>query len=102
MQEPHHLELLSTGIAETLINAMEAKNPYLRGHSQRVAELAASTAEAMGLPADTVEQVRLAGRLHDVGKIGIREEILDKPGASRTSMPTSRTTCASGSRSSRR
>jgi putative nucleotidyltransferase with HDIG domain len=81
MQELHAMELLSTGIAETLINAMEAKNPYLRGHSQRVAELAASTAEAMTLPAETVEQVRLAGRLHDVGKIGIREEILDKPGA---------------------
>lgn len=79
--ELHHFELLSTGIAETLINAMEAKNPYLRGHSQRVAELAASIAEAMGLGADLVEQVRLAGRLHDVGKIGIREAILDKPGA---------------------
>lgn len=79
--ELQRLELLSTGIAETLINAMEAKNTYLRGHSQRVAELAASTAEAMGLPADVVEQVRLAGRLHDVGKIGIREAVLDKPGS---------------------
>ena len=79
-QELHRLEVLSAGIAETLINAMEAKNAYLRGHSQRVAELAASTADAMGLGAELVEQVRLAGRLHDVGKIGIREVILDKPG----------------------
>jgi putative nucleotidyltransferase with HDIG domain len=72
--------MISTGIAETLINAMEAKNPFLRGHSQRVAELAASLAEAMGLAADAVEHVRLAGRLHDIGKIGIREAVLDKPG----------------------
>ena len=72
--------LASTGFAETLINAMEAKNPYLRGHSQRVADLAASAAEVLGLPADVVEHVRLAGRLHDIGMIGIREAVLDKPG----------------------
>jgi putative nucleotidyltransferase with HDIG domain len=70
----------SAALAETLINAMEAKNAYLRGHSQRVAELAASVAEALGLDPDVVEQVRLAGRLHDVGKIGVREAVLDKPG----------------------
>jgi putative nucleotidyltransferase with HDIG domain len=60
---------------------MEAKNIYLRGHSSRVADQAASIAEVLGLHADVVENVRLAGRLHDVGKIGIREEILNKPGA---------------------
>jgi response regulator RpfG family c-di-GMP phosphodiesterase len=74
------LRSLTIGIAETLINAMEAKDQYLRGHSQRVADLAASIASAMGLDDDTVEHVRLAGRLHDVGKIGIREEVLNKPG----------------------
>ena len=73
------LSLAPTALAETLINAMEAKNAYLRGHSQRVADLAASTAEALGLAADLVEQVRLAGKLHDLGKIGIREAVLDKP-----------------------
>ena len=73
------LTLAPTALAETLINAMEAKNAYLRGHSQRVADLAASTAEALGLTADLVEQVRLAGKLHDLGKIGIREAVLDKP-----------------------
>jgi HD-GYP domain-containing protein (c-di-GMP phosphodiesterase class II) len=72
--------LAVTAVAETLINAMEAKNPYLRGHSQRVADLAASTAEALALPPDVVEDVRLAGRLADIGKIGIRESVLDKPG----------------------
>jgi RNA polymerase sigma factor (sigma-70 family) len=74
------LAVASTLLAETLVNAMEAKNAYLRGHSQRVADLAASVAEALGMPPDAVEQVRLAGRLHDIGKIGIREAVLDKPG----------------------
>ena len=80
-QEKAALHALTIGIAETLINAMEAKDPYLRGHSRRVAELAACVAEEMGLAAEQVENVRLAGRLHDIGKIGIREDILNKPGA---------------------
>ena len=70
----------SIEIAETLIRAMEEKDIFLRGHAQRVAELAAAIAEDLGLDADTVEHVRLAGRLHDVGKIGIRESVLNKPG----------------------
>ena len=74
------LRTLTVSVAETLINAMEAKSIYLRGHSQRVAELAASIADGLSLDADTVEAVRMAGHLHDVGKIGIREEVLNKPG----------------------
>jgi putative nucleotidyltransferase with HDIG domain len=80
-REQETLRTLTISIAETLINAMEAKDVYLRGHSRRVAELAASVAEELGLDADLVENVRLAGRLHDIGKIGIREDILNKPGA---------------------
>ena len=78
-QERLALRQLTVGVADTLINAMEAKNVYLRGHSRRVAELAASVAEELGLDADVVENVRMAGRLHDVGKIGIRESVLNKP-----------------------
>ena len=73
------LRAMSVGVVETLINAMEAKDVYLRGHSQRVADLAASIAHALGMDEDEVEHVRLAGRLHDVGKIGIREAVLNKP-----------------------
>jgi putative nucleotidyltransferase with HDIG domain len=80
-KEKAALHALTIGIAETLINAMEAKDVYLRGHSRRVAEQAASVAEEMGLDADMVENVRLAGRLHDIGKIGIREDVLNKPSA---------------------
>jgi putative two-component system response regulator len=71
---------LVVSVADTLINAMEAKDIYLRGHSHRVATLAASIAEALRLDSNTVESVRLGGRLHDVGMIGIREAVLHKPG----------------------
>jgi putative nucleotidyltransferase with HDIG domain len=79
-REKAALRSLTVSVAETLINAMEVKDVYLRGHSQRVASLSAEMAEELGLDADTVESVRLAGRLHDVGKIGIREAVLNKPG----------------------
>ena len=80
-REHQALRSMTVNVAETLINAMEAKSIYLRGHSQRVAEMAVSIADTMGLDTDTIEAVRLAGRLHDVGKIGTRENVLDKPGA---------------------
>ncbi len=79
-QEKAALRALTVNVAETLINAMEAKDVYLRGHSHRVAELAAHIAEELGLDAAMVDRLRLAGRLHDVGKIGIRETVLNKPG----------------------
>jgi putative two-component system response regulator len=78
-KEKQALRELTMNIARSLINAMEAKDLYLRGHSHRVAELGASVAEELGLDADMVEHVRLAGQLHDVGKIGIRESVLNKP-----------------------
>ncbi len=78
-QEKELLRRLSVSVVETLIIAMEAKDLYLRGHSLRVADLAAEIAVEMQQDAAMVERIRLAGRLHDVGKIGIREEILNKP-----------------------
>ena len=79
-REKAALRHLTVSIVETLINAQEAKDVYLRGHSQRVADLGAAVAHELGLADDVVEDVRLAGRLHDVGKIGIREEVLNRPG----------------------
>lgn len=78
-REQHALRTLTVTVTETLINAMEAKDRYLRGRSHRVGELAASIANEMGLSEDTIEAVRLAGRLMDIGRIGIREEVLNKP-----------------------
>ncbi|MEX2179742.1 MAG: HD domain-containing phosphohydrolase [Gemmatimonadaceae bacterium] len=79
-REKSHLRDLTVGIAESLVTAMEARDVFQRGHSTRVSELAASVAEYMGLAPDVVEDVRIAGRLHDVGNIGIRENVLNKPG----------------------
>jgi putative nucleotidyltransferase with HDIG domain len=65
---------------EALAAAVDAKDPYTRGHSQRVSAYAAALAQALGHPAATVARVRLAGLLHDVGKIGVPDAILTKPG----------------------
>jgi putative two-component system response regulator len=73
-------ERISLATLEALVNALEAKDPYLRGHSARVADLAAAVAAELGCPDDEVESVRTAGRLHDIGKIGIRDEVLNKQG----------------------
>jgi putative two-component system response regulator len=79
-REKRALRSLSVSVVQTLVNAMEAKDVFLRGHSIRVADLGAAIAEEMGLDPDTVENIRVAGHLHDVGKMGIREEVLNKPG----------------------
>ena len=79
-RERAKLERLSVATLEALVNALEAKDPYLRGHSTRIADLGAMIAAEMGLNDEQVEAVRMAGRLHDIGKIGIREEILNKEG----------------------
>lgn len=65
---------------QSLIAAIEAKDPFTRGHSDRVAELSRRMAVAMGLPPARVVLVTNAARLHDVGKIGIPDGVLTKTG----------------------
>ncbi|HXM37700.1 MAG TPA: HD domain-containing phosphohydrolase [Gemmatimonadales bacterium] len=79
-RERNRLERVSTATLEALVNALEAKDPYLRGHSARVADLSANVAAEMGLAEDEVDRVRMAGRLHDLGKIGTRESVVNKEG----------------------
>src|SRR5205807_1568301 len=67
---------LMTEVNMALANAIEAKDSYTRGHSERLAKLAGACAERMGLSRDEVAAVRLGAILHDVGKIGIPDRIL--------------------------
>lgn len=64
----------------TLANAIDAKDPYTCRHSYNVTKYAVRIAQAMKLPEKTIEDIRYAGLLHDIGKIGIRDEILLAPG----------------------
>jgi putative nucleotidyltransferase with HDIG domain len=64
-----------------LVHALEEKDPYTKGHSERVASLAALIGEEMGLPTDELEQLRIGGYLHDIGKIGVPESIIKNPKA---------------------
>ena len=63
-----------------LANALEAKDPYTRGHSERVGLVARRIALLLGLPAADAHAVGQAGLLHDIGKIGVPEAVLRKPG----------------------
>jgi putative two-component system response regulator len=78
--EQANQERISVATLEALVNALEAKDPYLRGHSARVADLSAMVAAQLGCTDEQIEAIRTGGRLHDIGKIGIREEILNKQG----------------------
>jgi putative nucleotidyltransferase with HDIG domain len=69
------------GILEILSKYLESADPYTKGHSVRVAELAMETAIAMQLPPGEVDNIRVAGLLHDIGKIEISGEILRKAAA---------------------
>ena len=61
-----------------LAHALEAKDEYTSGHSQRVAEASVAIAKELGLPQEGIEKIRLAGLVHDIGKIGVRESLLNK------------------------
>jgi putative nucleotidyltransferase with HDIG domain len=65
---------------KSLSQAVEAKDPYTNGHSIRVGDYACKLAEKLGLSPKKVENLRIAAILHDIGKIGVDESILNKPG----------------------
>ena len=62
-----------------LAYALEAKDKYTSGHSQRVADISATIAKEVGLSGESVDRIVLAGLVHDIGKIGVTESILNKP-----------------------
>lgn len=72
-------KLLLAGIT-SLVKALEARDQYTRGHSERVSLILAGLVEHSGGTQLDVERARIAGRLHDIGKIGVRDNVLLKPG----------------------
>ena len=68
------------GSVQSLVSALDAKDAYTGGHSSRVAELAAELAIRLGYHDADVKRIRMAGNLHDIGKIGVQDSVLLKPG----------------------
>jgi len=72
---------LFLGSIRMLAAAIDEKDPYTRGHSGRVAKYSILIAQQLGLAADELEKIRISALLHDVGKIGVDDRVLKKPGA---------------------
>jgi HD-GYP domain-containing protein (c-di-GMP phosphodiesterase class II) len=80
-QRNKDLKHLLVGLTQSLANALDAKDAYTYGHSERVARIAVELGKEMGLRGEELGQIYLAGLLHDVGKIGVKDTILQKRGA---------------------
>jgi len=72
---------LFIGTVKGLAAAIDGKDPYTRGHSERVSRFSVAIAQRMGINDDEVEKIRISALLHDVGKIGIDDSVLKKPAA---------------------
>jgi putative two-component system response regulator len=77
--QARRMEELFLGGIQALAGALEVKDPYTRGHSVRVSRYSSVIARTMGLSPELVRQIELGGQVHDIGKIGVREDVLNKP-----------------------
>jgi putative nucleotidyltransferase with HDIG domain len=80
MQSYRRLEESSLEAIESLNATVDAKDPYTAGHSARVQRIALAVAEELTIPRDRLDAVRFGGLFHDIGKIGVPDRILTKPG----------------------
>jgi response regulator RpfG family c-di-GMP phosphodiesterase len=78
--QARRLEELFMASIQSLAEVLELKDPYTRGHSVRVSEYSAVIARELGISGEMLRQIELGGHVHDIGKIGVREEVLNKPG----------------------
>jgi putative two-component system response regulator len=77
-KQARRLEELFLASIQSLAEALELKDPYTRGHSVRVSYYSSAIARAIGLDGEMVRQIELGGHVHDIGKIGVRETVLNK------------------------
>jgi PAS domain S-box-containing protein len=75
----HQLNNTIEGIIKALILTVEARDPYTAGHQVRVSRISTAIAGAMGIPDEKIEAIKIASKLHDLGKVFIPSEILSKP-----------------------
>jgi putative two-component system response regulator len=78
-QQAKRLEELFLASVQSLADALEVKDPYTRGHSERVSHYCGVLAREMGLSGELLRRIELGGHVHDIGKIGVREDVLNKP-----------------------
>ncbi|HEX7020724.1 MAG TPA: HD domain-containing phosphohydrolase [Gemmatimonadaceae bacterium] len=78
--QARRLEELFLASIQSLAEALELKDPYTRGHSIRVAHYSSVIARGLGLDGEMLRQIELGGHVHDIGKIGVREAVLNKAG----------------------
>ncbi|MEP6729201.1 MAG: HD domain-containing phosphohydrolase [bacterium] len=78
--QARRLEELFLASVQSLAEALEVKDPYTRGHSVRVSHYSVMIARELGLDGELLRQIELGGHVHDIGKIGVREDVLNKPG----------------------
>jgi putative nucleotidyltransferase with HDIG domain len=74
-------EAAYTGAIRALAAALDARDPYTAGHSERVSVISVAIGRVLELPADDLEVIRLGALLHDIGKIGVPDQVLRKPGS---------------------
>ena len=79
-EQARRIEELSLERLQALVHFLEEKDPYTRGHSVRVANYSTRIARMMGLSQDVIEVITLGAELHDIGKIGVSEQVLHKAG----------------------
>jgi putative nucleotidyltransferase with HDIG domain len=79
LQKSEEVTLLNEELLLTLARSLDLRDPHVMEHSKHVSRYAVCIAQEMNLPAEQVETIRKAGLLHDIGKLGVREEILFKP-----------------------
>lgn len=77
--QSERIQKMTLHTIRTLANAIDAKDPYTRGHSTRVSQYAVMIAEALGWKKVRIDDLRYAALLHDIGKIGVPDSILNKP-----------------------
>ncbi len=79
LNQSERIEQLSYQTIQTLADAIDAKDPYTRGHSSRVSQYSVCIADAAGWSPEDIRHLRYAALLHDIGKIGVPDSILNKP-----------------------